>query len=235
MSNFVRGIFIEECKNRFLCLIQIKKEKHLCYVASSARLSNFVDLTGKQVLLIKNKGSRTRTEYSLYAVKNENGYVVLNLSAANTLLLEVIRKEYSSNISIQKEKFTLEGYKSDHLVVSVPPTIVEVKSILSDKAVVRFPSVNGERSIRQLKALEEALLKGYQVRYCLVLLSSCIDNLTLDESAADFNSRLKKCIELGMRVETYRLNATRKLRFFIERDSHLENSIFGNEVLLNVK
>lgn len=162
MKNFVRGIFIEECKNRFLCIVQIKKEKHLCYIASSARLSNFVNLTGKQVLLRRNKGSRTRTEFTLYAVKNENDYVVLNLNAANTLLLEVIRKEYPSSISIQKEKFTLEGYKTDHLVVSVPPTIVEVKSILSDKTVVRFPSVSGERSIRQLKSLEEALLKGYQ-------------------------------------------------------------------------
>ncbi len=235
MSGFVKGIFIEECKNRFLCLVKIKKEQHLCYVASSARLSNFVDLIGKQVWLIKNKGARTRTEYTLYAVKNANDYIVLNLSAANTLLLEVIRKEYSSDICIQKEKFTLEGYKSDHLVVSAPPTIVEVKSILSDKVEVRFPSVNGERSVRQLKALEEALLKGYHVRYCLVLLSSYIDNVTLDKSAADFNLRLKKCVELGMRLETYRLKVTRKLQFFIERDSHLENSILGNEVLLNAE
>ncbi|MCD1261379.1 DNA/RNA nuclease SfsA [Paenibacillus athensensis] len=235
MSNFVRGVFIEECKNRFLCLVKIKKEEHLCYVASSARLSNFVDLANKKVLLIKNKGIKTRTAYTLYAVKGEFGYIVLNLSEANTLLLEVIRKEYSSNISIQKEKFTLEGYKADHLVVSVPPTIVEVKSILADKTAVRFPSVNGERSIRQLEALEEALLNGYQVRYCLVLLSSYIDNLTLDVSAADFNTRLKKCVDLGMSLETYRLKVTRKLRFFIERDSQLENSILRNEVLLNVE
>ncbi|MCI3918742.1 DNA/RNA nuclease SfsA [Paenibacillus sp. TRM 82003] len=235
MSNFVRGVFIEECKNRFLCLVKIKKEEHLCYVASSAKLSNFVDLANKKVLLIKNKGTRTRTAYTLYAVKSELGYMVLNLSVANTLLLEVIRKEYSSNMSIQKEKFTQEGYKSDHLVVSVPPTIVEVKSILADKKAVRFPSVNGERSIRQLEALEAALLNGYQVRYCLVLLSSYVDHITLDANATDFNARLKKCIELGMGLETYRLKVTRKLRFFIERDNQLEKSILRNEVLLNVE
>lgn len=233
MTTFVNGIFVEECKNRFLCLVKIKRETHLCYVASSARLSNFVDLVGKKVLLLANKGTSTRTEYTLYAVNSGYGYIVLKLSVANTLLEDIMRKEYPRSISIQKEKSTPEGYKSDLLINSTPQVIVEAKSIITDKDTVVFPSVTGERSIKQFSALQDALRIGYKVRYCLVLLSPTISEMVLDSSMEEFCMGLEKCIQLGMLVEIYRLRNTRKLRFYLERDKELEYSVLRKEVHFN--
>ena len=233
MTTFTNGIFVEECKNRFLCLVKIKRETHLCYVASSARLSNFVDLVGKKVLLLANKGANTRTRYTLYAVKSEHGYIALKLSVANTLLEDIMRKEYPRSISIQKEKSTPEGYKSDLLIYSTPQVIVEAKSIITDKDTVAFPSVAGERSMKQFSALQDALRMGYRVRYCLVLLSPTIREMVLDSSKEEFCIGLEKCIQLGMLIEIYRLRNTRKLRFYLERDNELEYSVLRKEVLFN--
>ena len=60
MSNlsFKRGIFKEELKNRFLCLVEVDGEDTLCYIPSSCRLSNFVSMAGKTVLLCKRKINR---------------------------------------------------------------------------------------------------------------------------------------------------------------------------------
>ena len=49
-QSFKHGIFKKELKNRFLCLVEIDGEDTLCYIPSSCRLSNFIDLTGKEVL-----------------------------------------------------------------------------------------------------------------------------------------------------------------------------------------
>ncbi len=37
-----QGIFKEELKNRFLCLVEVDGADTLCYIPSSCRLSNFV-------------------------------------------------------------------------------------------------------------------------------------------------------------------------------------------------
>ncbi|KWX82523.1 hypothetical protein AMQ83_32640 [Paenibacillus riograndensis] len=231
MNQYVRGVFVEECKNRFLCIVKIRKEQHLCYVASSARLSNFIELSNKKVLLVENKGSNTRTRFTLYAVKSEFGYIILNLSVANTLLGDNLRKDYPKNISVLKEKVTHEGYKTDFLVSTSLPTIVEAKSIITDKTSVIFPTVFGERAVYQLTALQRALQMGYKVRYCLVLLSPTVSELLIDVRASEFYVNLKKCIELGMEIEVYRLKNTRKLRFYLNRDIQIEMSILRNEVL----
>lgn len=52
---YVKGKFRYECKNRFRCVVNIEKEDVICYVASSARLDNYVDSRNRDVLLRENK------------------------------------------------------------------------------------------------------------------------------------------------------------------------------------
>ena len=47
----IEGIFIREQKNRFICEVMVEDEIIECYVPSSCRLDNFIDLHGKRVLL----------------------------------------------------------------------------------------------------------------------------------------------------------------------------------------
>ena len=43
---FTRATFVSELKNRFRCCVKIHDEETMCYVPSSCKLSNFVDLSG---------------------------------------------------------------------------------------------------------------------------------------------------------------------------------------------
>ena len=74
------GKFIKECKNRFLCLVEINGNIEECYVSSSSKLENYIDLTGCKVLLKKNVGKMLRTDYSLHAAYYKRAWVLLNLN-----------------------------------------------------------------------------------------------------------------------------------------------------------
>lgn len=65
-QNFKHGIFKEELKNRFLCRVEVDGEDTLCYIPASCRLSNFIDLTGREVLVSPVLSSDARTKYSVY-------------------------------------------------------------------------------------------------------------------------------------------------------------------------
>lgn len=49
--DYVYGTFQNEIKNRFLCSVNIDGKDVICYIPSSCRLSNFIDMTGRTVLL----------------------------------------------------------------------------------------------------------------------------------------------------------------------------------------
>lgn len=43
--DYVYGTFQAEIKNRFLCSVNIGGKDAVCYIPSSCRLSNFIDMT----------------------------------------------------------------------------------------------------------------------------------------------------------------------------------------------
>ena len=92
MSNlsFKRGIFKEELKNRFLCLVEVDGEDTLCYIPSSCRLSNFVSMAGKTVLLSPVAATDARTKYSVEALAVGHEFVLLNMSKANKVVIDNI-------------------------------------------------------------------------------------------------------------------------------------------------
>lgn len=77
IQNFVIGTFIKELKNRFLCEVNINDENVVCYVPSSCHLSNFLQLEGKQVLLIPTLSQNSRTQYSVFAIRHKKAILSL--------------------------------------------------------------------------------------------------------------------------------------------------------------
>ena len=63
--DYVYGTFQAEIKNRFLCSVNIGGKDAVCYIPSSCRLSNFIDMTGRTVLLRPIETPNTRTAYLL--------------------------------------------------------------------------------------------------------------------------------------------------------------------------
>lgn len=204
-QKYVQGIFKEELKNRFLCMVEVNGKDTLCYIPSSCRLSNFVDLIGKDVLLKSNVSDNTRTEYAVYAVRVRDQFVLLNMSQANRVIENNIRNRRFSFLkkrkSIKKE-FVIEDYKSD-LYIEDSRTIVEIKSILSFDKNATFPTVYSQRAIDQLAKLIKLLDKGYKVCYIFVSLNSGVKEVKINKEIDEYHNLFIDCLNKGMVLKGY--------------------------------
>lgn len=98
----IYGTFKEETKNRFLCQVTIGSKDVECYIPSSCRLGNFIDMKGRTVLLKHNQAKDARTEYAVYAVKIKNEVILLNLSQANRIIEEALPKRRFSFLGLRR-------------------------------------------------------------------------------------------------------------------------------------
>lgn len=201
-EKFVTGIFLEELKNRFLCKVRVNHEDAICYIPSSCRLSNFLDLTGKAVLLRKNATSGSRTKYAVYAIKYGRQFLLVNLSETNRVVEKEIGRRFFSFLGKRKvvsHEVNIDGYKSD-LYIEDTGTIVEIKSILSVEQTAVFPTVYSERAVQQLRKLSSLLETGYKVCYMFVSLNPKVESISINRSVPEFFNAFYDCINLGMEV-----------------------------------
>ena len=199
------GTFKEELKNRFLCSVIIEGQEELCYIPSSCRLSNFLDLTNKVVLLKPTISPNTRTKYSVYAVKLHGRYVLLNLSQPNKLIKDQLHRRYFSYLGTRKKirTETLVGeYKAD-IFIEETNTILEIKSLLCFEQSALFPTVYSERAIEQLNKLSSLLNKGYKVCYLFMSLNPTVKDISINMGVSEYYEAFKKCVQLGMQYDAY--------------------------------
>ena len=199
-DNILQGIFKYEIKNRFLCQVNVAGEDVICYIPSSCRLSNFLDLTNRKVLLKTVNGKKSKTKYSVYAVEYKKSYILLNLSQTNRIIENQINRRYFSFLGKRKNvirEAVIAGYKSD-LFVKDSNTIIEIKSILSFDKETKFPSMYSKRALKQLSDISELLEKGYNVCYIFVSLNSNVKSLVIDVTKTNYFDLFSKCIEKGM-------------------------------------
>lgn len=199
----IEAIFIAELSNRFRCLVDIDGTETLCYVPSSCRLSNFIDLAGRTVLITR-LGSKSQIEYSLYAVKTDKGLVLLNLALANKVVLSQIQKRCFAFLGKRKHLHTeliVNGYKSD-IYIEDTNTIVEIKTILSLDLSGHFPTVYPRRLIDQLRKIEVLLDAGCRVCYLFIALGPQIKRIYVDANN-EFSELFDRCISKGMICRGY--------------------------------
>ncbi len=198
------GQFISESKNRFLCTVKIDGTEEICHIASSCRLDNFIDLRGKRVLLLKNKGTTGRTKYSVIAVKHKRNYIILNTSWANKAIDIGFTKRRFSFLGKRKDYRTecdVNGYKADFFI-PCSKTVVEVKSVIATSETAVFPTVYSERTLGQLKVIADLLDNGYKGYFFIVSLNpyvKCINLLNDSEVVRQLN----KCVAQGMIVKGF--------------------------------
>lgn len=220
-EKIITGIFVEESKNRFLCTVIIDNKICECYVPSSSRIENYLNLKGREVLLTENKGINKRTRFSLFAVKYYNKYILINLNMVNRIVGAMILERNMKQLSgtgIKREQ-TIEGYKTDLLVEeNGEVTIIEIKGVISAHREVKFPSVASERATMQLEKIKELLQRGYRVVYLIVSLSPIVKKIVLDPDFSEYYYLLNECVELGMRLKGFSL-------------SYEEGSIIYNQTL----
>lgn len=195
----ITGYFIEECKNRFLCLVDVEGNIVECYVPSSSKLSKLISLQKRKVMLINNVGKKLRTRYTLHAVFVQNRWILLNLNSINDLVFEALSRTYIGSI---KREYYVGNYKSDFFCYE-SKEIIEAKGILSNEETVCYPSASSGRHLRQLYSIEQLLKEGYRVRYVFVLMNSVICNIVLNKQEQELVTLFYRCLSLGMKLNFF--------------------------------
>lgn len=99
------GTFVSEEKNRFLCTVNNAGIHETCYIASSCRLDNFIDLRGKRVLLKATASKNASTKYAVCAVKHKQSYILLNTALANRAIENSMNSRRLSCFGKRSEQF----------------------------------------------------------------------------------------------------------------------------------
>lgn len=198
----LEGKFIQECKNRFICIVAIDEQRVECYVSSSSRLENFVKLNNKKVFLIESKAKNRRTQYTLQATMINGRKTLLNLNDINNIYLHHMLKERHLSEHKVKREVMINNYKTDFLIEE-QKRIIEVKGILSSDNRIVYPLISCGRVARQLEAIRDILKQGYLVEYAFVLMNPCINEITIDDTKLEIKKLYKECLELGMIICCY--------------------------------
>lgn len=212
LEKCIAGQFVRELKNRFLCETVIDGKVEVCYIPSSCHLSNFLQLEGKEVLLMPTVAKKARTAFAVVAVKFKRSYIVLNTSYANRLVEYAIQGRKLSYLGKRKKwsrEKNVDKYKCD-LYIEDTRTIVEIKSVISANDTAVFPTVYSERSLNQLNKIRELLQAGYRVDYIIVSLNPYVKSIQLLRST-QFYVEFKECIDLGMSVHAFNCKVKNEL------------------------
>lgn len=197
----IEGIFIKERKNRFICEVMVEDEAIECYVPSSCRLDNFIDLHGKRVLLLPTETPGARTRYSLFAVPYKRNHILLNIGKVNSVIERDIEKRCFSALGKRSKVYRehkIGSYKSD-LFIENSRTLLEVKSILSLGKTAIFPTVFSQRTLDQLTEISSLLDKDYNAALVIASLSPYVEEIQIDH-ASPFYKALIPCSEKGMQL-----------------------------------
>lgn len=218
-SMLVRGVFKTEIKNRFLCTVNVDGTDIVCYIPSSCRLSNFIELTGRQVLLNPIKNKHARTKFSVYAVRYRNSYVPLNLSSVNRIIENSLTRRIFSFLGSRKNVFRekmIDSYKSD-LYIEDTNTVIEVKSLLSFNRTALFPTVFSERANRQLMEIKRLLDSGHRICYTFVSMCAGVKVININTSQKEYCMLFRECVNSGMFVCAFSLGMKDNMPFIKSR------------------
>lgn len=199
LPDYAVGRFISESKNRFLCTVRVDGAEELCYIASSCRLDNFIDLRGKDVLLRQNTSKNSSTRYSVLGIKHKKSYILLNTSWANKAVgSDIHSRRFSflgNRVEIKKEAI-VNDYRTDFYVPRTK-SIIEVKSVISTQSTARFPTVFSERTLHQLEVIEELLSEDYHASFIIISLNPYVKEIQLLEDSQCY-THLKSCCKRGL-------------------------------------
>lgn len=203
-GELIQARFIKEEKNRFICKVEIGGNIVECYVPSSCRLANFLELEDKPVLVRPTVSPSVRTAYALLAIPYKRSYLMLNSFLANRVIENSVNERRFSFLekrtTVLKEH-RVEGYKAD-LYIEDSKTIIEIKSIMSTSEVALFPTVYSERAIKQLEALKALIQCGYKACYIIVSLNPYVKQIKFDTNATLYQL-FTECKVLGMQAKGF--------------------------------
>ena len=194
----ITGIFKEECKYRFLAKVIIDGKEEECYMPTSSKLSKIINLKNKYVYLLKNSGKNLRTMYKVHSVLIDKNQILLDLNCINNLFYKEILLE---NKEYLPEKTLNKNLKVDFFNIE-QKEIIEIKGLISEGNFIKFPYLNTNRVIRQLKEMSKL---NYKSKLVFILMNPKIKTIELDSNNIEFMRQFNNAIKNNISIEFYKI------------------------------
>ena len=166
-KSLIKGKFIKRYK-RFFVDIKLDKEIITAHCPNTGSMKGLLD-EGNQVYVSKNDNPKRKLKYTLEIIKVKENLVGVNTHFANKIayhgLSNNLVEEISNSDNIKPEVYFDKQTRFDFLVEKNKQKIfVEVKNVtlFRNKKTAEFPDSVTSRGSKHLKALIEAVKKGYK-------------------------------------------------------------------------
>ena len=166
-KSLIKGKLIKRYK-RFFVDIKLDKEIVIAHCPNTGSMMGLLK-EGNEVFISKNDDPKRKLKYTLEIIKVKKKLVGVNTHFANKIayhgLLNNLVKEVSNSDNIKPEVFFNKETRFDFLVEKNKQKIfVEVKNVtlFRDEKIAEFPDAVTLRGSKHLKALIEAIKKGYK-------------------------------------------------------------------------
>ena len=166
-KTLIKGILVKRYK-RFFTDVKIGKEIVTAHCPNTGSMKGLLK-EGNEVFISKNDDPKRKLKYTLEIIKVKKNLVGVNTHFANKIayhgLSKNLVKEISNNDIIRPEVFFNKETRFDFFIEKNKQKIfVEVKNVtlFRDKKIAEFPDAVTSRGSKHLKALIEAIKKGYK-------------------------------------------------------------------------
>ncbi len=207
MEAYKRGIFVEETKYRFHCIVDINGKLELCYLPANCKLEKIVSLKGKTVILCPMVNEESKFKYAVLAVKYRKSLILLNLQRVNSVISEQLHRRIFDFLGERNhvlcEKI-INGYKSD-IYIEDTNTVIEIKTVLCFDCIAKYPQNYSNHILEQLKKLKRLAEAGYNVYYVIVSLSPFVKEIYVDMEGL-FGDMLLECLNVGVKLKGFSLH-----------------------------
>lgn len=202
--NYLKAVFLEEANGRFICNVSKDGENIECYISSSSKLSNYLPLANCDVLISKNRGRRSRTEYTLEAVEVKKVLYYVNLNKVNELYYDFLLASDFEAKTICREYVVNNQIKTDFCFQNHEKWVcTEIKALLCCTNKVIFPDDSSHRTERQLLQYIELLKGNIDVTFCFIAMSDTITDFELNLSKKRIKVCFAEAVSLGMKISAY--------------------------------
>ena len=221
-KSLIKGKLIKRYK-RFFVDVKLDKQKVIAHCPNTGSMKGLLD-QGNEVYLLKNNDPKRKLKYSLEIIKAKGNLVGVNTHFANKIVYHALSnnliKELKKNEKIKPEVFFTKDTRFDFLIEKDnKKSFIEVKNVtlFREKKTAEFPDAITTRGSKHLRALIDAIKKGYKSYLIFLIQIQNMENFKIAKDIdADYYKNYLIAKKAGVIFLAYRCNINSK-KIFIEK------------------
>ena len=227
-KSLIKGKLIKRYK-RFFVDVKLDKQKVIAHCPNTGSMKGLLD-QGNEVYLLKNNDPKRKLKYSLEIIKAKGNLVGVNTHFANKIVYHALSnnliKELKKNEKIKPEVFFTKDTRFDFLIEKDnKKSFIEVKNVtlFREKKTAEFPDAITTRGSKHLRALIDAIKKGYRSYLIFLIQIQNMENFKIAKDIdADYYKNYLIAKKAGVNFLAYRCNIS-STKIFIEKKIKIIN------------